>query len=143
MPEIMRQRLIRPSYIEVRPTEPLRWMGVIGGEPAMNTWFRAAGRLGDDAKLHRAALAYASDLMLLGTSMQPYRVDWNPAKFQGASLDHALWFHDDFRADEWLLYATDSPWAGRARGFNRGRIYTESGRLIADVAQEGLLRALG
>jgi acyl-CoA thioesterase-2 len=58
------------------------------------------------------------------------------------SLDHAVWFHEDFRADEWLLYATDSPWAGRARGMNRGRVFTRDGRLVASVAQEGLIRRI-
>ncbi|MFM6931906.1 MAG: acyl-CoA thioesterase, partial [Novosphingobium sp.] len=65
---------------------------------------------------------------------------WMTGAVQGASLDHAVWFHDDFRVDDWLLYVTDSPWAGRARGFNRGRIYTRDGRLVAESAQEGLIR---
>jgi len=142
VPEEMRARLARLSFIELRPTNPLTWLGFEAGEPRLQVWFRAAAPLADDAKLHRAALAYASDLALLGTSTKPHRVTWEPGKFQGASLDHALWFHDAFRADAWLLYATDSPWAGRARGFNRGQIYAADGRLIASVAQEGLIRRL-
>ena len=74
--------------------------------------------------MHRAILAYASDMSLLGTSMLPHGVNWMTHKLQTASLDHALWLHEPFRADEWLLYACDSPWAGHARGFNRGRIFT-------------------
>lgn len=140
--EAVRLRLARPTPIELRPCEPRLWLGLETGEPQLNTWFRTVARLNDDPKLHRAALAYASDMVLLGTCTNPHRISWSPERVQGASLDHALWFHDDFRADEWLLYATDSPWAGRARGFNRGRIFTRDGRLIADVAQEGLIRRL-
>jgi acyl-CoA thioesterase-2 len=141
--EETRTRLSRPTPIELRPVEADQWLGLVNGPPIQHTWFRAVAPLADDPKLHRAALAYASDLVLLGTCTNPHRIGWDPARVQGASLDHALWFHAEFRADEWLLYATDSPWAGRARGFNRGRIYTQDGRLVADVAQEGLIRRLG
>jgi acyl-CoA thioesterase-2 len=77
---------------------------------------------------------------LLGTATLPHGVNWMTHKLQTASLDHALWLHEDFRVDEWLLYSCDSPWAGNARGFNRGKIYTRDGRLVASVAQEGLIR---
>jgi acyl-CoA thioesterase-2 len=91
--------------------------------------------------VHRAILAYASDMTLLGTCALPHGLSWMTGELVSASLDHAIWFHDnDFRCDEWLLYATDSPWAAHARGFNRGRIFTRDGRLIASVAQEGLIR---
>ena len=70
--------------------------------------------------MHRAMLTYASDMALLGTCMLPHGISWTDAGMQTASLDHALWLHEPFRADEWLLYATDSPWSGHARGFNRG-----------------------
>jgi len=103
---------------------------------------RAVAPLPDDPKLHRAVLAYASDMTLLGTATLPHDISWSKGNMMGASLDHAIWFHDDFRADEWLLYVCDSPWAGRARGFNRGRIFTRDGRLVANVAQEGLIRPL-
>jgi len=72
--------------------------------------------------------------------MLPHGVNWMTHNLQTASLDHALWFHEPFRADEWLLYTCDSPWAGHARGFNRGRIFTADGRLVASAAQEGLIR---
>jgi acyl-CoA thioesterase-2 len=85
-------------------------------------------------------LAYVSDMTLLGTCALPHGLSWLKGELQSASLDHAIWLHDDFRCDEWMLYVTDSPWAGRARGFNRGRIYTRDGRLVANVAQEGLIR---
>ena len=111
--------------------------------PAQQLWLRAAAPLGDDPQVHRAVLAYASDMALLGTSMFPHAVDWLTHDLQSASLDHALWFHEDFRADEWLLYAMDSPWAGQGRGFNRGQIFTRDGRLVASASQEGLIRLKG
>ncbi len=94
----------------------------------------------DDPALHRAMLAYASDMTLLGTCMLPHGVSWMSGNVQTASLDHAVWLHEPFRFDEWLLYTTDSPWAGHSRGFNRGRIYSRDGRLVASCAQEGLIR---
>ncbi|MET0180048.1 MAG: acyl-CoA thioesterase II [Novosphingobium sp.] len=143
VPAEIRERQAKPALIEVRPVEAREWLSLAAGEPVAHAWFRARQPLADDPKLHRAALAYASDLMLLGTCTKPHAVTWEPGSIMGASLDHALWFHDDFRADEWLLYATDSPWAGNARGFNRGRIFTQDGRLVADVAQEGMIRRVG
>ena len=83
---------------------------------------------------------YASDMGLMATSMMPHGVNWMTPGMQTASLDHSMWFHEDFRADEWLLYAMDSPWAGHGRGMNRGSIFTRDGRLVASVAQEGLIR---
>ena len=85
-------------------------------------------------------LAFASDMTLLGTAILPHGLSWARGEVQSASLDHAIWFHEAFRADDWLLYATDSPWSGAGRGFNRGRVFTRDGRLIASVAQEGMIR---
>lgn len=133
----------RARPIEMRPLHPLHWMQDEAREPASNVWFRAAAALPDDPKIHRAVLAYASDMTLLSTCVLPHaELSWAKGTIMSASLDHAIWFHDDFRADEWLLYTCDSPWAGRARGFNRGRIYTQDGRLVANVAQEGLIRPI-
>jgi acyl-CoA thioesterase II len=143
IPPAMRERQVASGLFELRPVEALQWLTLQSGTPVSHTWFRATQQLGDDPKLQRAAIAYASDMVLLGTCTKPHQVNWDPGSFMGASLDHALWFHADARADEWLLYATDSPWAGNARGFNRGRIYTRDGRLVADVAQEGMIRRLG
>jgi len=140
VPVERRPQLLRPSPIELRPVELRHWMG---GEPSAaisRTWFRCVAPLPDDPKIHRAILAYASDMTLLGTCTLPHGLSWTLGTAMGASLDHALWFHDDFRADDWLLYATESPWAGRARGMNRGKIFTRDGRLVATVAQEGLVR---
>lgn len=138
-----RAAMARPRPIELRPIEPRHWMGGPPREPRAHTWFRAAAPLPADEKLHRAVLAYASDMTLLGTCTIPHGLSWTTGNLMGASLDHAIWFHDDFDADDWLLYVCDSPWAGRARGFNRGRIYSRDGRLVAEVAQEGLIRQIG
>jgi acyl-CoA thioesterase-2 len=103
-------------------------------------WFRAAGRLGDDRLLNDCVLAYASDLTLLGASLIPHHTLISSPHVQAASLDHAMWFHRPFRADEWLLYDQVSPSASGARGFSTGRVFTADGRLVASVAQEGLIR---
>jgi acyl-CoA thioesterase II len=85
-------------------------------------------------------LAYSSDFGLLRPALMPHGLSFYKGNVQVVSLDHAMWFHDDFRMDDWLLYATESPWAGGARGFSRGQIYARDGRLVASVAQEGLMR---
>lgn len=130
----------RMRPIEVRPVERRSMAKPVAQQPITHCWLRLGAPIGDDANLHRAILAYASDMMLLGTCVLPHAVNWTTPGMMTASLDHAVWFHDDFRADDWLLYAMDSPWAGRARGFNRGRFFTRDGRLVASVAQEGLIR---
>lgn len=140
MPERFRRQMLRPRAIEFRPVEPRHWMNSEKREPLTHSWFRTVAPLADDPLLHRAVLTYVSDMTLLGTCALPHGLSWMTGELQGASLDHALWLHDDFRCDEWMLYVTDSPWAARARGFNRGRIYTRDGRLVANVAQEGLVR---
>ncbi|WP_343527138.1 acyl-CoA thioesterase II [Sphingomonas sp.] len=140
IPAPVRAFLSRPRPIELRPVDPHPMMASGPGEPAQAIWFRLVAPIGDDPALHRAVLAYASDFALLGTSTLPHGVNWLIDNMQTASLDHALWLHEPFRADQWLLYTTDSPWAGHARGFNRGRIFTADGRLVASVAQEGLIR---
>ncbi len=105
-----------------------------------NVWIRTTGRLPDDPAIHRCVLAYASDMMLLDTALLPHRRSVFDRNIMAASLDHALWFHRPFRADEWLLYAQDSPNLHGARGFARGLIFSADGTLVASVAQEGLLR---
>jgi acyl-CoA thioesterase-2 len=105
-------------------------------------WMRATGPLPDDPAIHRCVLAYASDLTLLDTSMVPHGRSVMEGDMMAASLDHALWFHRPFRADEWLLFAQDTPSASGARGFARGLVFDQRGRLVASVAQEGLIRDL-
>jgi acyl-CoA thioesterase-2 len=101
---------------------------------------RARDGLPDDLRLHQCVLAYLSDWSLLDTALLPHAVSFTQGNMQVASLDHAMWFHRPFRADEWLLFAQDSPSASGARGFNRGLIYRRDGALVASVAQEGLIR---
>ena len=115
----------------------------LAGVTGRQFWIRAAGKLPDDPALHACVLAYASDLTLLGASLLPHGIVIGDRRIQPASLDHALWFHREFRADEWLLYDQASPSASGARGFATGRLYTVDGRLIASVAQEGLIRPVG
>lgn len=106
-------------------------------------WMRAAGRLPDDPTLHACVLAYASDLTLLGAALVPHDTYLGAPGMQSASLDHSMWFHRQFRADEWLLYDQMAPSAYGARGLAIGRVFTAAGRLIATVAQEGLIRRIG
>ncbi|WP_219894020.1 acyl-CoA thioesterase [Aquisediminimonas profunda] len=140
IPERLRRLMTRPRAIEFRPVEARHWMNSEKRPALTHSWFRTVATLPDDPVLHRAVLAYVSDMTLLGTCALPHGLSWLKGELQSASLDHALWLHDDFRCDEWMLYVTESPWAGRARGFNQGSIYTRDGRLVANVAQEGLIR---
>ncbi|MBB6504628.1 acyl-CoA thioesterase-2 [Sphingomonas endophytica] len=140
IPPQLREQLLRPRAIEYRPVTPRHWTEPTPAPPVHHYWFRAVAPVGDDPAMHRAVLAYASDMMLLGTCMLPHGVTWITPGMQTASLDHALWLHEAARTDDWLLYTMDSPWAGHGRGMNRGRIFTADGRLVASVAQEGLVR---
>ncbi|WP_106418653.1 acyl-CoA thioesterase [Salinicola tamaricis] len=109
--------------------------------PSRMIWFRlAGGQLPADPALHRYLLAYGSDFNLLLTSLLPHDVTLGDPRLRIASLDHALWIHEDPQLDDWLLYVMESPWAGGARGFARGSFYDTQGRLIASTAQEGMVR---
>ena len=140
IPEKLRAHWLRERPIEIRPVDPRDMFTPDKRPPVQYVWFRVAGPIGEGRALHQCMLAYASDMTLLDTCILPHEISWVNPKLQSASLDHALWFHEPFRADEWLLYAQDSPKASGARGFNRGTIYTRDGRLVASVAQEGLIR---
>lgn len=143
VPEKLRRFFLRARPIEIRPVNPRNWFRPEKQAPVQHSWFRVVAPLPDDPALHRAMLAYATDMTLLGTAMLPHGVSWMQGNIQTASLDHAVWLHEPFRFDEWLLYTTDSPWSGHSRGFNRGRIYSRDGRLVASAAQEGLIRVRG
>ena len=108
--------------------------------PRQQVWFRADGTLADDPLLHACVVAYASDMSLLDSVLLPHGISWDDPTFMGASLDHAMWFHRPFRADEWLLYDQESPSAYGGRGLGRGEIFQEDGRLVVSVVQEGLVR---
>jgi acyl-CoA thioesterase-2 len=110
--------------------------------PQQRVWLRADGVLPDDPVLHTCVLTYASDMTLLDTSLLPHGGTYAEDRLMMASLDHAMWFHRPFRADEWLLYAQDTPSASGARGLARGLVFTEAGDLVASVVQEGLIRAV-
>ena len=127
--------------IEMRPVDQSRLFGGSGsGEPHQYVWMRATGRLPDEPRMHQCVLAYASDFTLLDTALIAHDRAVYAADIQMASLDHAVWFHRPFRADEWLLYAQDSPSANGGRGFCLGHVYTADGTLVASVAQEGVTR---
>jgi acyl-CoA thioesterase-2 len=140
MPDPVRKYYERERPIELRPVEFGRYLGKKSDDGRFHVWIRATGRLPDDPAIHRCVLAYASDMTLLDTALIPHGRTVFEKSIMGASLDHALWFHRPFRADEWLLYAQDSPNLHGARGFARGLIYSQDGTLVASVAQEGLLR---
>jgi len=141
MPENMRRYFSRQRPIELRPVEPLYYLEPRAGSPPLqNVWIRATGHLPDDPSIHQCVLAYASDMTLLDTALVPHGRNFFDPEMKMASLDHALWFHRDFRADHWLLYSQDSPSAHGARGFTRGSIFDRQGTLVASVAQEGLIR---
>ncbi len=143
MSEAQRNLVLRPRPIDMRTVDRLHWMNSEPREPRAHSWFRTVAPLpsiDENPALHRAVIAYASDYTLLGTSALPHGLSWMRGELVGASLDHAIWFHRPARADEWLLYATDAPWSGGGRGFNRGRIFNRQGELVASVAQEGMMR---
>ena len=140
MPDPVRAYFERERPIELRPVEFKRYMTRDGLDPYFTVWIRATGTLPEDPAIHQAVLAYASDMTLLDSTLVAHGRTVFEREIQAASLDHALWFHRPFRADEWLLYAQDSPFAGGARGFARGSIFTSDGVLVASVAQEGLIR---
>ncbi len=130
----------RSEPIEMRFVEPINDYAPDPMPPYQHTWIRTVDTMPDDVRLNQCLLAYASDMTLIDTSYRPHAIGWGNSNFQVASLDHAMWFHRPFKADEWLLYAQDSPFSGGARGFSRGTIYDTDGHLIASVAQEGLIR---
>jgi len=140
LPAEYREMFTRERPIEARPIAPYDFFNPEKRAPFQNGWMRARDALPDDLRLHQCVLAYLSDWSLLDTSLMPHGVSYTQANVQSASLDHAMWFHRPFRADEWLLFVQDSPSASGARGFNRGLIYSRDGALVASVAQEGLIR---
>jgi len=140
MPDAVRRYFERERPIELRPVEYGRYLGEKSEDGRFHVWIRATGRLPDEPAIHQCVLAYASDMTLLDTALIPIGRSIFSDDIMAASLDHALWFHRPFRADEWLLYAQDSPNLAGSRGFSRGLIFSSDGTLVASVAQEGLLR---
>jgi acyl-CoA thioesterase-2 len=141
LPKFVRERATSEQPFEIRPVALVDDPFLPVARPARRmVWLRATGHLPDEPALHHYLLAYASDHALLGTALLPHGVTWLTPGMQVASLDHAMWFHQPFRVDEWLLNVLDSPAAHGARGLCRSRIFTQDGRLVASTAQEGLIR---
>jgi acyl-CoA thioesterase-2 len=140
LPEPARRYYERERPIEFRPVEFSRYLGEKSDTGRFDVWIRTTGKLPDEPAIHQCVLAYASDMMLLDAALIPHGRSVFSEDIMAASLDHALWFHRPFRADEWLLYAQDSPNLADSRGFSRGLIFAGDGTLVASVAQEGLLR---
>ncbi len=139
-PEPLRAVLTQDRPLDLRPVDAGDPLHPGKGPPVRHVWFRTTAPLPDDVLTHQAVLAYASDYRLLPTALQPHGISFRTRELQLASLDHSVWLHRSFRADEWLLYTMDSPLAAGARAFTRGAIYTRNGTLVASVAQEGLVR---
>jgi len=136
----LRRWLMRERPIDVRLVEPIDYLAPRKREPHQLVWIRADGTLPDAPLLHHCVVAYASDMTLMDTATMPHAVSWWDNSFQMASLDHAMWFHRPFRADEWLLYAQQSPTASGTRGFTTASLFRRDGTLVVSVAQEGLIR---
>ena len=165
MPEVPKPEDVEPAHavpaavLATLSTKVQRWLSRMGPfefrhvyprdelkppkrPPFQQVWFKLTEKVGDAPELHRTLLAYASDFHLLGTATFPHGISYYQPDVQMASLDHTLWFHRAFRADDWLLYSIDSPSAQGSRGLARGQIYDRDGRLVASTAQEGLIRVV-
>jgi acyl-CoA thioesterase-2 len=143
IPESIRNQILCVKPIEIRPVNPMNPFAPKKESPDRYVWFKTIHAMPEDLSVHKYMLAYASDFGLVSTSLRPHgRTFWDP-KMQVASLDHAMWFHREFRMDDWLLYVIHSPNASRSRGLNHGRIYTRDGTLVASTVQEGLIRYRG
>jgi acyl-CoA thioesterase-2 len=132
----------RPRPIDTRHVDPSPPDRKAPLPPVQQVWLRADGTLPDDPVLHACVLTYASDMTLLDTAVRPHGGSWDDEGLFMASLDHAMWFHRPFRADEWLLYDQDTPSASGGRGLGRGNLFTTDGHLAVTVVQEGLIRVL-
>jgi len=140
-PPELKRWLERERPIDQRHVDPGDYLKPEARPARQLVWIRADGRLPDGPLLlHQCIVAYASDMTLIDTATLPHAISWFDPTWQLASLDHAMWFHRPFRADEWLLYVQESPTATGARGFTTGRLYGRDGRLVVSVAQEGLMR---
>ena len=136
------ERLMKahPQIFEFRPVGKAIYLENRNSSPLSHIWFKTKEKIVADISLQHQFLAFASDYSLLLSATLPHRKALENAKMYYASLDHALWFHRDFKIDDWLLYAIESPSASNARGFSRGSIFDRSGKMIASSSQEGLMR---
>ncbi len=140
LPASIRDKLVAEKPIEMRP---VTFVNPIDPEvePAKRlVWFKANGKMPDDLRIHRYLLAYASDFNFLLTALQPHGVSYFTEGMQVVTVDHSMWFHHDFRLDDWLLYSVESSVASDGRGLVKGQIFTRDGKLVASTIQEGLIR---
>ena len=140
LPASIRDKLVAEKPIEMRP---VTFVSPIEPEvePAKRlVWFKANGKMPDDLRIHRYLLAYASDFNFLLTALQPHGVSYFTEGMQVVTVDHSMWFHHDFRLDDWLLYSVESSVASDGRGLVKGQIFTRDGKLVASTIQEGLIR---
>lgn len=140
IPKNILDKMVCETPIEIRVVNPVNPFAPQKMAPRKYVWFKAISKIPDDISIHRYMLAYASDFNLVSTSLNPHGKTFWSSDMQVASLDHAMWFHRDFRMDDWLLYDMNSPSACRARGLSIGNVFTREGILVATVAQEGLIR---
>ncbi|MGD9864502.1 MAG: acyl-CoA thioesterase [Pseudodonghicola sp.] len=140
IPEPMRKDFLRPRPIEIREVEPRDLVDPAPQSDVNHLWFRMKAAAEASPQMQHILLAYASDMNLLGSSLRPHGLTWFTGEVMTASLDHSMWFHGPLSFDDWHLYSMDATFTGGARGFNRGKIFTRDGRLVACTAQEGLVR---
>ncbi|WMS88884.1 acyl-CoA thioesterase II [Pleionea litopenaei] len=140
IPEALRAKFTCDKPIEMRPVEFFNPLRPEKAQPQRHIWMKTNGQLPDDLRIHKYVLAYASDFSFLPTAALPHGVSFLTPDLQMATIDHTMWFHRDFRFDDWLLYVIESPSASHQRGFVTGKIYDQSGRLVASSAQEGIMR---
>jgi acyl-CoA thioesterase-2 len=140
IPESIREQLTRDQPIDYKVIGAVDPFAPKNMAPKTSVWFKSIDTLPDDMSLHKCMLAFASDYAIMSASLNPHGHYILEPAIQATSIDHALWFHRDFRIDEWLLNCIESPSASKARVLNRGSIYTRDGKLVASFAQEGLIR---
>ena len=140
LPPGIHDRLKQEMPIEMRPVELYDWLKPQISKPINHVWMKASGEMPDDPRIHKYMLAYASDFQFLPTALHPHGVSYMSPDFQLATIDHAMWFHRDFRFDDWLLYSVESPSASGGRGLVRGQIFNREGVLVASTIQEGVMR---
>lgn len=141
--EVGAREFVTRRPFDIRHATPLTWEAAKDPDlatPESKVWLKVDGELPHDPLLHVCLMTYASDMTLLDTVLLNHGLAWGDRRTMGASLDHAMWFHRPFRADDWLLYYQDTPFAGGARGLARGQVFTRSGELVVSVMQEGLIR---
>ncbi|WP_444995870.1 acyl-CoA thioesterase II [Aliikangiella sp. IMCC44359] len=141
IPEKIRNIVICEKPIEIRPVEFFNPLSPDKAPPKRHVWMKANGPLPDDLRVHKYVLAYASDFAFLPVAGQPHQVSFMLPQFQMATIDHSMWFHRNFRFDDWLLHVIESPSASNDRGFVRGQFFDRQGQLVASTAQEGVMRA--